>query len=111
ALGTKDLENNYHVAWVRYLEATFAAGNYDEGSKLVPRAAAAFPKDKEFASAAEWVTRAARRKAEKDAGWEAALAYADDAIKHLSGTDAKAVRAWKSEARRQWSQKLLDKGE
>jgi tetratricopeptide (TPR) repeat protein len=110
ALGAKDLENNYRVSWVRYLEATFAAGKYDEGSKLAPRAAAAFPRDKEFASAGEWVNRAAHRKADQD-GWAAGLAYADDAVKHLSTTDAKAVRAWKSEARRQWSQKLLGKGD
>lgn len=104
------LEHNYRVVWEHYLDEVFAAGKFEDGLKLVARAAAAFPKDKSFGDPAEWVTRAAHSKSEKD-GWEAGLKFADGAITHLTGDAAKGVRAWKSKAQRQWSQKLLADGD
>jgi tetratricopeptide (TPR) repeat protein len=111
ALGShKQLDHNYHVVWTHRLDEVFGAGQVKDGLKLLPQAAAAFPKDKKFADAAEWVSRAASRKAKKD-GWAAGLMFADAALKELTGKAAASVRGWKDYARRQWSQDLLDKGD
>ena len=106
----KNLEHNYQVVWAHYLEAVFGEGKIADGLKLLPRATAAFPKDKKFANAAEWVSRAAGRKIDKD-GWTAGLAFADVALKDLTGNPAADLRAWKDGVRRQWSQELLKKGD
>jgi tetratricopeptide (TPR) repeat protein len=113
ALGAhKDMDHNYHVVWTRYLDDVFATGQVKDGLKVLARAAAAFPQDKELTQPAEWVSRAARRLVDKDkAGWPAALAFADAARKELNANDAKALLAWKDGARRQWSQGLLAKGD
>ncbi|QJW95840.1 transglutaminase family protein [Frigoriglobus tundricola] len=108
ALDDRELERNHNAIWARYLDTVFGAGKFEDGLKLVPRAAAAFPKEKSFSSPAEWVTRAARRKNDKD-GPAAGLTFADAALEYLSGDAAKSVRDWKVTARRMWSQQLLAK--
>jgi tetratricopeptide (TPR) repeat protein len=111
ALGAHEiLDGNYNAVWYHYLDWVFGEGRLGDGLKLLPRAAAAFPMDKTIADPATWVSRAARRKAESD-GWAAGLAFADSALKDLTGDVAKSVRAWKDKARRQWSEELLDKGD
>ena len=112
ALGDKGkLEHNYRVVWEHYLDEVFGAGKFEDGLKLVPRAAAAFPKEKKFADAAEWVGRAAHRKADKD-GWEAGLAFADDGAEAPHGERREGrARPGSPSARRRWSQELLDKGD
>jgi tetratricopeptide (TPR) repeat protein len=111
ALGpVKTLEHNYAVVWTEYLDAVFGAGNVRQGLELVPLAAAAFPKDKQFATAAEWVNRAARRKADKD-GWAAGLTFAAASLKELPSDATAVVLTWTDSARRLWSQELLAKGD
>ncbi len=111
ALGSiKNLDHNYQVVWAHYLDEVFGAGEVAEGMKILARAAAAFPKEKDFANLAGWVGRAADRKIDKD-GWPGGLAFADTAIKDLTGRPAAEMRAWKDEARRRWSQELLKKGD
>ena len=104
------LDDNYKVVWEHHLVALFSAGKFADGLKELPRAAAAFPDVEDFTNPAEWVERAASGKAKAD-GWAKGLAYADGALKELAGKPADAIRAWKTSARRNWSQDLIKKGD
>lgn len=106
----KSLRQNHVYIWVKYLDAEFAAGRFEQGMKVLSRAAAAIPDDRDFKNPAEWVGRAAKKRANA-AGWAAGLTFADDALKALPKDAAEGIRKWKDSAYRRWSQSLLDKGE
>jgi tetratricopeptide (TPR) repeat protein len=111
ALGKhQKLDDNHKVVWEHHLVALFSDGKFADGLKELPRAAAAFPHVEGFNNPAEWVERAAAARAKAD-GWAKGLEYADSAVKELTGKPADAIRAWKTGARRNWSQDLLKKGD
>ena len=77
---TTTTRSSGNTTWMR----SSATGKFADGLKLLPRAAAAFPDEKDFSNPAEWVSRAASSQGQ--GGWMGeGLAFADVALKDLNG--------------------------
>lgn len=104
------LRNNHHAVWAQYIEATLADGRGTDALKVIERAAAALPSDRDFRKPAVWITRHAD-KIQRDKGWEAALDAVESGLKLLPQDARKELLQERSSMYRSWSQSLLAKND
>ncbi|MBI3408940.1 MAG: hypothetical protein HY040_11370 [Planctomycetes bacterium] len=104
------LRNNHQVVWSQYIEATLSEGRGAEALKIIERAAAALPSDREFRKPSVWITRHAD-KIQRDKGWEAALDAVETGLKLLPPDARKELLQERSSMYRSWSQSLLVKND